>query len=180
VAAASSRPVAPSAPQPVVAPVGRASPHCCELLETGTWYRDFCNDIRDAAEVELASYMYDNAAVQDVLLKRLRGRSAFSLNMYVDSEKFGGGGPRLQRSRLKQLRDAGAEVYILKGRTQQGSFHGKAGVVDRRFLYAGSANFTGKSERNEEFCFKMAGPVVRQVLERLARQRHKVSPWSGS
>ena len=47
-----------------------------------------------------------------------------------------------------------------------------------RFMEVG--DITGKSERNEELCFKMAGPVVRQVLERLARQRHKLSPWSGS
>jgi len=163
----------------VVAPVGRASPPVCELLETEAWYRDLCNTLKDAAEAELASYMYDNPAVQAVLLKRLRGRTAFGLNVYVDSEKFSVGGPRLQKTRLKELHTAGAQVYICRGLRRQGAYHCKGAVADRRFLYSGNANFTNKSEDNEEFCFKMAGPVVRQVLEKLARHRQKHTLWNG-
>jgi len=163
----------------VVAPVGRASAPVCELLDTGAWYRDFCNTVQDAAEVELASYMYDNPAVQNVLLRRLRGRTAFALNLYVDSEKFSAGGPFLQKARLRELRSAGASVYICKGRGRRGSYHCKGAVADRRFLYSGNANFTRKSEDNEEFCYKMAGPVVREVLERLARHRQQNTLWNG-
>lgn len=167
---------APSRPEPpagvaVVAPVGRVSAPTWELLTTETWYRSFCKDLGGAGQVELASYVYDNEAVQGVLLKRLRGRAPFQLNLYVDAEQFHDGGPRLEKRRLKELHAAGAQVYLCKGEGRQGSYHAKAAVVDRRFLYTGSANFTQKSLANEEFCFKLAGPEVLKVLERLAR------PW---
>ena len=135
-----------------------------------------------AAEVELASYLYDNTAVQDALLKRLRSRTAFGLNVYVDSEKFVTGGPFLQKARLRQLRSAGAgacKVYLCKGLRLRGSFHCKGAVVDRRFLFSGGANFTRQSEDNEEYCYKMAGPVVGQVLERMARHRQTGTLWNG-
>ena len=68
---------------------------------------------------------------------------------------------------------------MCRGVGRQGAYHGKAVVVDRRVLYTGNANITGKSVRNEEFCFKMVGPVVLQVLERLALHRHKYPLWNG-
>ena len=180
---ASAEPSRPSAPPAaavaVVAPVGRASTQTWELLETETWYRTFCKDVAGAGQVELGSYVYDNPAVQDALLKRLRGRSAFELSLYVDSEKFFSGGPRLQKSRLKQLHSAGAQVYLCKGQGRQGSFHPKAGVVDRRFLYTGSANFTQQSLANEEFCFKLVGPDVLTVLGRMVRHRQTAKLWNG-
>ena len=179
VSAAPSVSPGPPAAGPVVAPVGRASAPSCELLETGAWYRDFCNTVKDAAEVELASYMYDNPAVQATLLKRLRGRTAFGLNVYVDSEKFSAGGPFLQKARLRELHSAGALVYLCKGRARRGSFHCKGAVADRRFLFSGNANFTRQSEDNEEYCYKMAGAVVRQVLERMAQNRQTGTLWNG-
>ena len=156
-----------------------ASAPFCELVETGAWYKDFCNTVKGAAEVELASYLYDNTAVQDALLKRLRSRAAFSLNVYVDSEKFVVGAPFLQKSRLRALRSAGASVYLCKGRAGQGSFHCKGAVADRRFLFSGNANCTRQSLDNEEYCYKMAGPVVRQVLERMALHRQTGTLWNG-
>ncbi len=105
----------PPAARPVLAPVGRAPAPFCALVETGAWYRDFCNLVENATEVELASYMYDNTAVQGALLKRLRSRTAFCLNVYVDTEKFASGGPVLQKARLRELRSAGASVYLCKG-----------------------------------------------------------------
>ena len=136
--------------------------------------------MRQAGQVELASYIYDNPDVQAILLQRLRGRSDFSLNVYVDTEQFTSGSCRLQRGRLRELFSAGAQVYMCRGIGHQGAYHGKAVVIDRRFLYAGSANLTGKSTRNEEFCFKMAGPVVLQLLERLVVHRQKHSLWDGA
>ena len=51
--------------------------------------------------------------------------------------------------------------------------------VDRRYLYTGSANFTGQSVKNEELCFRMTGPVVAKVLEKLAVWRTKGEAWTG-
>ena len=179
VSATPSRSVAPPAASPVLAPVGRASAPDCELMDTGAWYRDFCNTVKDAAEVELASYLYDNPAVQAALLKRLRSRTAFGLNVYVDSENLLLVGFFSKSSAHGGLQSAGALVYLCKGRARQGSCHCKGAVADRRYLYSGNANFTRKSEDNEEYCYKMAGPVVRQVLERMARHRQMGRLWNG-
>ena len=168
----------------VPAPVGRASPPSNEMLETAEWYRQCCNDIHKAAEVELASYVYDNPSVQDALVKRLKGKATrpFELNVYVDAEQFRGKVPKMQRARLTELRRLHARVWICKGHRGLGSYHCKGAVVDRRFLYTGNANFTAKSLDNKEWCFRMTGPVVRQVLESLAADRlsprHKL--WDGA
>ena len=65
-------------------------------------------------------------------------------------------------------------------RKAPGLFHGKAVVVDRRRLYTGGANVTYSSNFNEEFCFLMTGPVVEQVLGKLAVHRQKGKAWKGS
>ena len=175
-----SRPSAPpAATVAVVAPVGRASAQTWELLTTETWYRTFCKDVAGAGQVELGSYVYDNPTVQSALLKRLRDRTAFELNLYVDSEKFSEGVPRLQKSRLRELHSAGARVYLCKGQARQGAYHIKAAVVDRRFLYTGSANFTGKSLANEELTFKLVGPDVLTVLQRMVQHRRTGKLWNG-
>ena len=51
--------------------------------------------------------------------------------------------------------------------------------MDRRFLYTSSADVTDKSLTNEEFCYKLGGPVVLQVLRRLAEHRRLGSLWNG-
>jgi len=136
-------------------------------------------DISASSEVEVASYMYDNRLVHSMLLKRLRGRAPFSLNVYIDAERLNLSTPYFQRGRLQDLRKAGATVYVCKGRRNNGAYHCKGCVIDRRYLYSGGANFTEKSTCNEEFVYRMVGPVVKQVLERLAahRQAHKL--WDG-
>ena len=60
-----------------------------------------------------------------------------------------------------------------------GLFHCKSAVVDRRYLYTGSTNFTENSRRNEELCFKITDPVVHEVLEKLNCQKLKGYPWNG-
>lgn len=168
---------APALPASIPPPVGRASVPSCTLLATGAWYTELGNALASASEVQLASYMYDNATVQSLLFKRLQGRSDFQLDVYIDSEIFAGSNPRCQKPRLRALRSAGARIHICKGGGPQGSFHAKAVVIDRRYLYTGSANLTQKSHNNEELCFKVTGPAVLQVLARLAEQRQKGKLW---
>jgi len=145
-------------------------------LETEAWYEQVLADIKEAGEVELASYVYDHPALQAMLLKKLQGRWEFKLNIYVDVELYSTGGPRCQGVRLKALMEAGAQVYLCQGAGRFGSFHSKGLVVDRRVLYTGSANFTTKSTTNDEFCLRITGPVVLQFLEKLARHRNKQKP----
>lgn len=172
--ASASSSVPSRAPAATVGPVGRVAAPQCELLDICTWYDQLCSDIASASEVEIATYMYDNPQLHACLLERLRGRSAFSLRLYLDEEVHKKAErPFNQRPRVAELKANGASVYICKGRRAGGSFHCKCAVVGRRFLYTGSPNFTTKSPDNEEFSFKVVGPVVKQVLERLARCRDK-------
>ena len=164
----------------VAAPNGRPSSLSCTLLETSEWYRRCCADLSTASEVEVASYMYDCPDVQKKLLQRLRGKCAFAVNVYVDKEKFEKGeAPRRSGQRLDELRAAGAKVYMCKGRAGRGSYHCKAVVIDRRHMYTGNANLTYQSMDNEEFVFRVTGPPVKQVLERLSEHRLKSKLWNG-
>ena len=163
-----------------VAPVGRAPAPSCQLLEVEDFYSQCCADVGAATEVELASYLYDDPALQKVLLRRLKGRSVFSLNIFLDEEQFAARVAKFQRSRVKALWDAGAQVFLCRGSKAQGAFHSKGMVVDRRYLYSGGANFTYKSHLNEELCFRITGPVVGQVLAKLSAQKAKRRPWDGA
>ena len=48
-----------------------------------------------------------------------------------------------------------------------------------RYFYSGSANLTEKSLANEEWCFKLAGPVVLEVLGKFAGYRQRGKLWNG-
>ena len=78
------------------------------------------------------------------------------------------------------LGEAGSTLFLCRGLEPQGFFHSKAAVVDRRYLYSGSPNFSFASHGNEDFCFRITGPAVGQVLEKLCPQRLKRKPWDGS
>lgn len=160
-------------------PNGTPSPPSCENLEIDEWYRRCLTDIKKASEVELASYIYDNPGVHKLLLQRLRGGAAFKLNLYIDAEKFSEDWPRYQKPRVRELQQAGASIYVCKGPKAQGAYHCKALVADRRYLYTGNANFTYKSSSNEELVFRMTGPVVQQVLEKLFVHRQSGKIWTG-
>ena len=115
-----------------------------------------------------------------MLLRRLRGRLAFTLKVYLDAEMFEGGLPRYQKPRVRELWQAGAQVFLCRGPGPQGAFHVKAVVVDRRYLYCGSPNFTYKSHSNDELCWRMTGPPVGQVLQKLLVPSQKRKLWDGS
>lgn len=170
----------PSQPARPAAPVGRASAPSVQILEIEEFYAQCCADLANASEAELASYIYDNPSLQDVLLRRLKGRTEFKLNLYVDAELFANARYRHQRPRLKALRDAGAQVFLCKGPGRQGSFHMKALVVDRRYLYSGSPNFTYKSHCNEELCMRITGGGVAKVMEKLSGHRLTRNAWDGA
>jgi phosphatidylserine/phosphatidylglycerophosphate/cardiolipin synthase-like enzyme len=164
------------------APAARVSESSCVDLDVDVWYRQLCADIKDhiSSQFELATYMYDDEAVQRVLLKRLQGKPTFKLTVYIDAEMFAGDVPRFQKCRLKALHDAGAQIFICKGLGPLGAFHGKAVVIDANVLYTGSANLTRKSRSNEEFCYRMRGPVAQRMLVRLEAVRRRGKVWDGS
>lgn len=166
-----------STPSAVPAPVGRASAPTTEMLTVVDWYRRICEDISRAAEVELASYAYDNPSVQTALLKRFKSNKLFLLNVYVDEEQFGGTIPKMQKSRLRELRVAGGRVWICKGIRGLGSYHVKGIVIDRRYLYTGSGNVTAKSLDNQEWVWRIWHDVKQSVV--LANKRAPTPPTDG-
>lgn len=117
--------------------------------------------------------MYDHHLLHEAFLKRLRGRTLFSLTVLVDAGKYVAGGPHRQKGRLQALVAAGAAVYLCHGKRTTTNFHLKALVVDRRYCFCGSLNFTDASESSEELCLKLAGPQVAKVLGKLAAKRAK-------
>ena len=133
------------------------------------WWRQFKADVRECSELELSSYCYDDPSTQRVLEQRLRSKT-MALNVYLDHDMFYSG-RKYMKSRIAYLYKLGASVYICAGSGPKGSYHCKAAVVNKRVVYAGSANFTFTSHLNEEFLFRMKGPHVGKLLERLAAHR---------
>lgn len=169
--------------EPIPGPVGRASALSCEKLEKEDFWRRCISDVADASEVELASYMLDEPGLHQALLRRVAGsgRAPFSLRVYVDRTTFAESKPYFQRPRLAALHQKGALVYLCSGQCVGGSFHCKALVIDRRYLYTGNGNFTHCSRtKNQEFLFRMTGPMVAEVLEDLAANRARAQLWDGS
>ena len=164
------------------------APHA-EKLKKEDWWRNCHADARAASEVELASYMYDEPQLQNLLLERLQGRRPFKLRLYLDEQRFRGTTPYYQRSRVKALHSAGlrsqngntCEVFLCRGETTDGSYHRKGLVADRRYFYSGSGNFTNWSRtRNGEWLYYFRGPLVNQTLEELAEHRQQGRLWDGN
>ena len=160
-------------PAAVAAPVGRPAALAVEVLGTRAWWDRLLREIRDAAEVALASYIVDHEALCELLLRRLGGRDDFALAVLVDNETFLQRTAFYQRPRLERLRRAGAEIRLCRGPVQPyGSFHMKAIVLDRRVAFTGSANATQKSLQNTEVTMRLVGPPVAAIL---AGSRQRVS-----
>ena len=128
----------------------------------------------------MGSYIFDHPALTDALERRLWGSTPFALTVLVDKEQFESELYRYQRPRLRRLLEGGGNVYLCRGPPPQGSFHVKALVVGRRWLYAGSPNFTFKSERNTELPLRLTGPPVLSVLGLLDEARSRATKWDGS
>ena len=138
-------------------------------------------ETRGASHVVAGTLVFDHKGFFDTLLRRAKGSSPFALVLLVDKEAFGESTPYYQRSRLKKLHTAGAEIRLCSGEPDtNGRFHAKAVVVDRRVGFAGSGNLTGKSERNAELVFEYAGPPVMQILEFLQASRCAGREWDGN
>ena len=114
----------------------------------------------------MVTFMYDHPQLHNVLLKRLQGRSSFSLNILIDDSVLKGNKPWYQKPRLTALVEAGAIVYVCTGQPPKGIYHRKAVIVDRRFMYTGGANMTNQADAggNKELIFRMVGPPVLETL----------------
>ena len=97
-----------TSPPAVVGTVGRAPAPSSALLEdVAHMMRLVDKELETAVEVEMATYQYDNLKLHTRLVARLKDRSAFSLNVLIDENQFGGRVPKLQRTRLAELQARG-------------------------------------------------------------------------
>ena len=137
-------------------------------------------EIGYAREVLIASFLFDHAALQEALLRRLNGRGEFDLQVLVDRAAFVERTAYRQRPRLDALRRASASVYLCSGDPPLGAFHAKVAVLDRRICFTGSANFTQKSLQNFELTLRLVGPQVLEILRDVEAARLRGRLWDGS
>ena len=126
------------------------------------------------SEIVVASYMFDHAALAHALVCRLSRQAALSVSVLVDLAAFNERTSRHQRPRLVALRNAGAKIYLCRGkRPPLGIFHMKSISFDRRCVFTGGANFTEKSLDNEELTMRIVGPPVADILIRVELARRQ-------
>ena len=112
--------------------------------------------------------------------KRVQGRNAFSLLKVLDREEIEKGSiPRNQKPRVRQLCRAGTQIFLVKGIRSQGSYHKKEVIVDRRWMFEGSANLTDASHGNRESAYFHTGTVVKAVLQDNENDKQVGTLWKG-
>ena len=163
-----------------VAPVGRPSALGFSILTIGVWWQKLMEEVGAASEIVLASFTYDHSSLTALLVRRLQGRASFSATILVDKESFEKRDAPHERPRLRALRDAGAQIYICRGSPPFGRMHMKALCIDRRTVFAGSANFTDKSSSNIEMVQRMVGPPVGETLRQLLDVQSRGKLWDGA
>ena len=171
---------APVAVAPPAAPVGRQNNPESKKMLIGEWYAQMRRDIAAGSAVVLASAWYDHPEVQQELLRKLaaRHREPFELTVLVDRASFDTGAPSRQQPRLRALRDKGARVFKCTGVQRNNTFHKKAVIIDRRYLYTGGANITYASDHgNGELVFRMVGKIVLDTLVDLQADEARGEHW---
>ena len=165
-----------SAPAPAPAsvavsssPVGRPAQLGVKLMKNDKWWKEMVADVAKSWEVALSTYMYDDQTLQDTLLERLQAGA--TVHLAIDDESVGKTIPFAQKSRLRDLKLAGAKVVKCKGIKRGGVHHKKGVICDRRVAYTGGANLTTKSRKNGETLFRMVGPIVKELLEDIVGAR---------
>ena len=73
--------------------------------------------------------------------------------------------------RCRLSKHDGCDVWLCSGPGRLGAYHVKEIIIDRRYLFTGSANLTCKSHQNRERLYKMTGSLVVQSLEDMAADR---------
>lgn len=117
--------------------------------------RRLCGQIGAATgRVDVAMYLLTDPAVVKALVDKARSRTA-TVRVLVDAGMLSGP----LRSVLQGLADAGAEVRCWIG--DRRSLHLKNAVIDGRYVWSGSANWTaGAFDRNVEDMVVFEGPAL--------------------
>ena len=166
-----SRPIPPSEPVYSVVPAGRPAQLDTEVYADAAWWPVLLAEVAEASHVLISVYLYDANDLHSILVRRLRGRSPFALQMLVDKEGYDERTAPRQQPKLLELQTVGAEIFLARGCGRLGRLHSKAVVVNHRVAFVGSANLTEKSKQNHELVCKLRGPPVRKVLDAISAFR---------
>ena len=158
----------------VARPVGRPLQLTVETYPKAVWHEpSTLSELAASSNVVVSSYMFDEPAVHEALLKKLRGRSSFACDVFVDARAYEQKTCYHEGPRLRSLRDAGATVHLCTGKSGKaeygpsglpGAHHIKALILDRKIAYLGSANLTRAARTNNEIMHRFTGPPAETIL----------------
>ena len=158
----------------VARPVGRPLQLAVETFTKSVWHEpSTLSELAASSSVVVSSYMFDEPAITDALLKKLRGRSNFACDIFVDARAYDQKTCYHEGPRLRSLRDAGATIHLCIGKSGKaeygpsglpGAHHIKALILDRKIAYQGSANLTRAARTNNEIMHRFTGPPVETIL----------------
>lgn len=151
-AAAKAAPKVVPKAAPRAAPKAAAAPgleHGVRVFHSGVganWLDTLSRHHCSATSVCMATFCYDDPGLHSVVLRRVQ--EGMSLCLVVDREYFASNVAFFQRPRLKQLRDAGADILHAGG--SSGNMHYKIVVLDRAITHHGGSNLTKASRSSYE------------------------------
>ena len=155
---------------PVIPPAaGRPPTLGVKVFTDIPWLGHALQEIRGAKHVVLASYVYNNHQVQELLKQKLQGRSEFECIIAVDKSAYGKSVAPGEKTKLKELKDLGAAVHLCDGQKGSGIFHWKCIIVDGKVVFTGSANVTQGCLNNWELVIRMVGPPVTPIRDGLRK-----------
>ena len=164
-------------PRPVPKPVGAPPAESCLRLKGESWWTHMQSDLKNARDLEIASYCMDEARLFSTVAELLL---ACKVNLYIDKEMLADATKEKQHRRVRQLHRKGAHVYVLKGLRSLGSFHSKPLIINRRIMFFGGANVTDRAKSdNRETTFRATRQVVEEILEDAADWRAAGALWDG-
>ena len=149
------------------AAAGRPPSLGLEVFTDNSWLDHALQEMQDAKHVVLASYVYNNHKVQELLIKKLNGRSNFDCIIAVDKSAYDKNTAPGEKTKLKELKDLGAVIHLCGGQRGSGIFHWKCIIIDAKIVFSGSANATQGCLNNWELVFRVVGPQMEKIKDGL-------------
>ena len=153
----------------VMAPaVGRPAPLSCDVFTDSSWIDKCVSEIQKSKRILLASYVFNNTIVHNKLISRLQDRTSFEAVIAVDQAAYHGNICPGEKTRLSELKAAGATIHLVPGIRGNGIFHWKCLVLDSRIVYTGSANYTNGCLHSWEMVLRLMGPPLIPIRDGLS------------
>jgi hypothetical protein len=142
------------------------------VYRDASWFQACLEEVRTAAKVDIASFLFDDPEFTRVLVQRLKGRMPFSCQVFVDKAAFNSRTSRHQSPRLHELKQHGAIVKLCSGydasnlfgaSAHKGIMHFKAIIIDQSIGWSGGSNVTKSARANRELMYRFQGHPVADI-----------------